>query len=186
MDKSEIKVVEKHGQPSIDGMICTFETIEIRNEIEEMFETNKTFILPEKYTYTIMPSSFHGRITKSSNGNVAKIILANDSSNVEKISSLSSLFLTVISKLPHSEGRVPYTYHHDYLRMNVSTFKGSSRSEVASNHNENTDELCAVALTELLNEIKPVDMMNLTSDDFEICKKAIQITKDVVSRYNSK
>lgn len=58
---------------------------------------------------------------------------------------LYTLLATVISKLPHSEGRVPYSYHHDYLRMNVKKFKGCSRSEVASIHEENTDESYAVA-----------------------------------------
>ena len=97
---------------------------------------------------------------------------------------LYTLLATVISKLPHSECRVPYTYHHDYLRMNVDRFKGSSRSEVASNHIEDKDELYAVALTQLLDELKFQDTMNLSSDDIELCKKAIEITENVVSRYN--
>jgi len=97
---------------------------------------------------------------------------------------LYTLLATVISKLPHSEGRVPYTYHHDYLRINVDRFKGSSRSDVASNHIENKDELYAVALTQLLDELKFQDTKNLSSDDIEICKKAIEITEKVVSRYN--
>lgn len=97
---------------------------------------------------------------------------------------LYTLLATVISKLPHSEGRVPYTYHHDYLRMNVEKFKGCSRSEVASGHIENKDELYAVALTQLLDELKFADTMDLTKDDIDICKKAIEITENVVSRYN--
>lgn len=97
---------------------------------------------------------------------------------------LYTLLATVISKLPHSEGRVPYTYHHDYLRINVDKFKGSSRSDVASNHIENKNELYAVALTQLLDQLKFQDTMNLSSDDIEICKKAIEITENVVSRYN--
>jgi len=97
---------------------------------------------------------------------------------------LYTLLGTVISKLPHSECRVPYTYHHDYLRMNTKKFKGCSRSEVASNHTENKDELYAVALTQLLDELQFQDTMNLSSDDIEFCKKAIEITENVVSRYN--
>jgi len=93
-------------------------------------------------------------------------------------------FHTVIKKLPHSEGRVPYTYHHDYLRMNVKTFNGCSRSDVASNHIENEVELYAVALTELLDELKFGDTIDLNSDDIAACKKAMDITKNVVSRYN--
>ncbi len=95
-----------------------------------------------------------------------------------------SYFHSVIKKLPHSEGRVPYTYHHDYLRLNVGKFKGSSRSEVASNHSENEIELYAVALTQLLDELNFRDTMDLNSDDIVACKKAIEITENVVSRYN--
>lgn len=95
-----------------------------------------------------------------------------------------SYFHSVIKKLPHSEGRVPYTYHHDYLRMNVEKFKGNSRSEVASNHSENETELYAVALTKLLDELNFRDTMDLNSDDIVACKKAIEITENVVSRYN--
>ena len=97
---------------------------------------------------------------------------------------LYTLLGTVISKLPHSECRVPYTYHHDYLRMNVDMFKGSSRSDVASRHNESKDELYAVALTQLLDELNFSDTMNLSNDDIDICKKAIEIAENVVSRYN--
>jgi hypothetical protein len=97
---------------------------------------------------------------------------------------LYTLLATVISKLPHSEGRVPYTYHHDYLRINVDKFKGCSRSEVASKHIENKDELYAVALTQLLDELNFRNTMNLSSDDIDVCKKAIEITENVVSRYN--
>lgn len=95
-----------------------------------------------------------------------------------------SYFLSVIKKLPHSEGRVPYTYHHDYLRMNVKKFKGMSRSEVAASHSEDEIELYAVALTELLDELNFRDTMDLNSDDIVVCKKALEITKKVVSRYN--
>ena len=95
-----------------------------------------------------------------------------------------SYFHSVIKKLPHSEGRVPYTYHHDYLRMNVEKFVGCSRSEVASEHSERDVELYAVALTQLLDELKFRDTMDLNSDDIIACKKAIEITENIVSRYN--
>ena len=56
--------------PSIDGIVCTYQTKEIRSEIEKTFHSNKTFPLPEKYTYEITPSQFWG--------NVAKIIKKNN------------------------------------------------------------------------------------------------------------
>jgi hypothetical protein len=78
-----------------------------------------------------------------------------------------SYFHSVIKKLPHSEGRVPYTYHHDYLRMNVEKFKRRSRSFVASNHNEDDIELYAVALTQLL------DGLNFRDTIMEICPEML-------------
>lgn len=109
-----------------------------------------------------------------------------EQSNADSNGITRSLISGIISKLPHSEGRVPYTYHHDYCRMNVERFKGCSRSEVASSHMENIDELYAVALTQLLDELKFSDIMGLSMEDIEICKFAIKITKDIVDRYNNK
>jgi hypothetical protein len=38
----------------------------------------------------------------------------------------------IINVLPHvGNNRVPYTYHHDYLRAHSPRFKNASRSEVA-------------------------------------------------------
>lgn len=93
-------------------------------------------------------------------------------------------FKSVFKKLPHSEGRVPYTYHHDYLRNNVCLFLDCSRGEIAAKHCENEMELYAVALTQLLGDLKFTDTMDLNSDDIIICKKAIEITKAVVKRYH--
>lgn len=93
-------------------------------------------------------------------------------------------FESVINKLPHSEGRVPYTYHHDYLRMHVINFKCFSRSEVASDHNSDDVELYAVALTKLLDELNFRNTMDLSKEDIDICKKAIEITENAVNRYN--
>lgn len=97
---------------------------------------------------------------------------------------LYTLLATVIAKLPHLKGRVPYTYHHDYLRINVEKFNGSSRSEVAANHEENIDELYAVALVKLLDELNFRDTMVLNNDDIVLYKKAVEITDNIVSRYN--
>ena len=60
----DIKISDKNGLPSIDGNICTFDTKEIRSEVEGMFEVNKNFNLPTKYTYEVMPSGFWGQIAK--------------------------------------------------------------------------------------------------------------------------
>ena len=59
-----IVVSEKYGRPSIDGIICTYATKKIRGIIETMFESNRPFFLPDKYTYKILPSAFHGEVAK--------------------------------------------------------------------------------------------------------------------------
>jgi len=63
----------------------------------------------------------------------------------------------VISLLPHSESRVPYTYHHDYLRMKVFGAE-CSRSDIAERSKKESTiwsevELYSTALVELLNEL---------------------------------
>ena len=58
------KIESKDGQPSINGIVCTFETKKIRKEIEGFFEVNKSFNLPTRYTFSVIPSLFHGEVAK--------------------------------------------------------------------------------------------------------------------------
>lgn len=95
-----------------------------------------------------------------------------------------SCFLEVIDKLPHSKSRVPYTYHHDYLRQNSKVHIGMSRSDVASSHTADDVELYAIALTQLLDELGSKAIYHINSNDVLICKKAKEITNAAVSRYN--
>lgn len=96
----------------------------------------------------------------------------------------SSCFLEVIDKLPHSKSRVPYTYHHDYLRQHSKIHNGMSRADVASSHTDDDVELYAIALTQILNEVGADAIYYINSTDLVICKKAKEITDAVVSRYN--
>lgn len=98
-------------------------------------------------------------------------------------SNYSSLFLQVIDKLPHSKTRVPYTYHHDYLRQHSKFHSQMSRSQVACN-DETDDELYAVALVSILDVLGSKAINHITSSDIFICKKAIQITEGVIRKYN--
>lgn len=95
-----------------------------------------------------------------------------------------SVYLNTINKLQHSKTRVPYTYHHDYLRQHSKYHASMSRSEVASNHAADKNELYAIALTQILDELGSLSMLSLESKDFEICKIARQITTSAVERYN--
>lgn len=96
----------------------------------------------------------------------------------------SSCLLEVIDKLPHSKSRVPYTYHHDYLRQHSKAHSGMSRSDVASSHTADDVELYAIALTQILNEIGADAIYHINSNDVFICKKAKEITDAAVFRYN--
>lgn len=93
-------------------------------------------------------------------------------------------FWEVINILPHSKSRVPYTYHHDYLRQNSKVHSGMSRSDVASSHTADGVELYAIALTQLLDELGSKAIYHINSNDVLICKKAKEITDAAVSRYN--
>jgi hypothetical protein len=95
----------------------------------------------------------------------------------------SGLFLEVIDKLPHSKSRVPYTYHHDYLRFHSTVFENMSRSEVASSHTADDTELYAVALTQLLIDLGVNSIYLLYPEDVLICKKAKEITDAALDRY---
>ena len=93
--------------------------------------------------------------------------------------------LGVIDRLPHSKSRVPYTYHHDYLRQHSKVHHEMSRSDVSYSHTASDVELHAIALTQLLSEVGSDAIYHLDSRDLLICKKAKEITDAAVSRYNS-
>ena len=106
------------------------------------------------------------------------------SQTIAKPNVSSSCFLEVIDKLPHSKSRVPYTYHHDYLREHSKAHNQISRSAVAASHTANDVELYAIALTQLLNDTGIDAIYHINSNDVLICKKAKEITDAAVCRYN--
>lgn len=91
-------------------------------------------------------------------------------------------FNGVISKLPHSEERVPYTYHHDYMRQNTRCFAGGSRGDVAMvTQNEPSHVLYAVALVQILKaEATLEDLLDLSLEEQLYCKEAMRITDEQV------
>ncbi len=92
--------------------------------------------------------------------------------------------LKVIEKLPHSKGRVPYTYHHDYLRQHSKFHNGMSRSEVASNHVSSEIELHALCLICIMDDIGSNIINYISCEDIVICKKAKEISENVLLNYN--
>lgn len=91
---------------------------------------------------------------------------------------------SVIEKLPHAKTRIPYTYHHDYLRLHCNKFLNASREYVANNHVDTETELFAICLVQILDYTNARCAFELNSDDIKICKKCIEITKNSTSKYN--
>ncbi len=98
----------------------------------------------------------------------------------------SGHILQVIDKLPHSKTRVPYTYHHDYLRQHSKIHNGMSRSDVAGTHTSGDLELYAIALTQILDELGSEAIYHINSEDVYVCKKAKEITDAELIQYNIK
>lgn len=74
--------------------------------------------------------------------------------------------LEVIKKLPHSETRVPYTYHHDYIRQQSQKMLGSSRSEVAILAKDTSEEaIYATALVQIVLECSPFELISILDKD---------------------
>lgn len=94
-------------------------------------------------------------------------------------------FLQVINKLPHSKDRMPYTYHHDYLRLHSKKHRGMSRSDVASSYTPSEEMLYAVALTQLVDELgsEVIKYVGL-EEDWAICKEAKKIAENVILSLN--
>jgi hypothetical protein len=97
----------------------------------------------------------------------------------------SSQFLEVIDKLPHSKSRVPYTYHHDYLRQHSIIHIGMSRGEVAESHTADDVELYAIALVQLLDELGSTSLAHISGGDVIIIKKAKDIADAAINRYRT-
>lgn len=83
----------------------------------------------------------------------------------------------LIAKLPHSEGRVPYTYHHDYLRQHCGFFKDMSRSEVASYTENDCDEvdLYSCALLKIVEDCGvEKTVLAMDNGDFNLLRACIK------------
>jgi hypothetical protein len=83
----------------------------------------------------------------------------------------------LIAKLPHAKGRVPYTYHHDYLRQHCGFFKNASRSEVASCTQNDSDEadMYSCALLKIVEDCGVEQtVLSMDNGDFNLLKACIK------------
>lgn len=98
-----------------------------------------------------------------------------------------SLIKHVFPSFEHSKGRVPYTYHHDFLRAKCKAFEGKSRAYVADNHDSSELELYAIALV-YVAENAPLKELLKTLQFFigleDLLYSCIEISESVVKRIN--
>lgn len=89
-------------------------------------------------------------------------------------------FMEVINKLPHSQYRMPYTYHHDHILRHSANYRCKSRSEVADDLRDiiTNESLYATALISLLDDMGSKAFDYLTYSDMDVCKKAREVVKD--------
>jgi len=96
-------------------------------------------------------------------------------------------YKNVISKLPHSDSRVPYTYHHYFIRMNSEMHNAKSRSDVAHLKVFTDEELYATALVEIITEcggLAVVDALNqqdlyIARDAVKVCDAALKVLDEI-------
>jgi len=89
-------------------------------------------------------------------------------------------FEALIKKLPHSDSRVPYTYHHDYLRQKV--YANATRANIAQKKCWSEEELYATALVALLDSVEVSALLALNNEDLEICRQANEICLRYVTK----
>lgn len=93
-------------------------------------------------------------------------------------------FIKLIEKLPHSKSRVPFTYHHDYLRAHSKKHQVMSRSEVASCRDSDQTELYAIALMKIIEDLGLDIYEHIVQTDLLIIKVAKEISDNYVYRQN--
>lgn len=96
---------------------------------------------------------------------------------------------SVIKKFPHSEDRMPFTYHHDYLRGNCPALAGWSRADIANSTVKfDNQELYALALLQIIDETYPCDIVitAFTDEDRAIIRECTTLAKERVAFYYRK
>lgn len=96
---------------------------------------------------------------------------------------------SVIKKFPHSVGRVPFTYHHDYLRENCLALAGWSRADIANSTVKfDAKELYALALCLIVDNADFYDaiMIQFTDEDRQVICKCMTFAEERIAFYQAK
>lgn len=87
----------------------------------------------------------------------------------------------LIERLPHSKTRVPFTYHHDYLRTHA-VHAGMYRADIAKLKCWSELELYSGALMQLVTELGTEIFQHLSERDLSTIKEAAVLCKAYVKR----
>lgn len=77
--------------------------------------------------------------------------------------------------LPCVKSRLPYTYHHDAVRLFIQQKTGEmpSRSDIASLHSTD-EELYTIAIYQILEDMKPLDLLEIPAEYAKELKEIYQ------------
>lgn len=141
-------------------------------------DSYKSLPLSEIVAYVMVPIEIRYDLYHDQNGRPVEM------AEERKLELIKETF----KKLPHSETRVPYTYHHDYYRAHSPFFKDMSRGEVGQLTKYETDlQRYSVALVQLLDN--ELDMatngaaMLSPSDYSQAYEIAKEITNELLEKW---
>lgn len=99
-----------------------------------------------------------------------------DGTDAILLKSISEQVLYLCNFIICSESRMPYTYHHDYLREYGSGMGGMSRSDIAALEEFSIDELYSIAFLQLIEHRSGADIIiSLNSDIIDIAKNVVNV-----------
>lgn len=116
------------------------------------------------------------------NGAIKQEYPCEDCSPIDEIllKSIKEQVLYLCKFIVHSESRMPYTYHHDYLREYGAGIGGLSRGQIASMHDFSDDELYSIAFLQLLEHYSGAGIiLSISSENLCVCKNVINVGKKI-------
>lgn len=116
------------------------------------------------------------------NGVIEQDYPCEDCSGIDAIllKSISEQVLYLCRFIIHSESRMPYTYHHDYLIMHGSSMGGMSRGDIAAIEEFSADELYSIAFLQLLEHRSGADIiLSLNPDIINIAKNVVNVGQKI-------
>lgn len=94
--------------------------------------------------------------------------------------SISEQVLYLCRFILNCESRMPYTYHHDYLREHGKGMENMSRGDIAAIEEFDDDELYSIAFLQLLEHRSGADIiLSINSDIIDIAKNVVNVGQKI-------